>query len=76
MKMMTGKSLHRFTKGKSCLTNLIAFCNGIIGSGHKGSSLDVVYVDFSWTFETVSRGIVKLIGYELDDWTTIQWVED
>ncbi|KAK4810802.1 hypothetical protein QYF61_008774 [Mycteria americana] len=50
-------SKHGFTKGKSCLTNLITFYNEIAGIVVKGRATDVVYTDFSKTFDMVSHSI-------------------
>ncbi|CAM4331600.1 unnamed protein product [Lepidochelys olivacea] len=69
-------SQNRFTKGKSCLTNLIAFYDEIIGSVDEGKAVDVLFLDFSKAFDTVSHSILasKLKKYGLDEWT-IRWKE-
>ncbi|CAM5115924.1 unnamed protein product, partial [Natator depressus] len=73
---VTRNSQHGFTKGKSCLTNLIAFYDEITGSVHEGQAVDVLFLDFSKAFDTVSHSILasKLKKYGLDEWT-IRWIE-
>eukprot|EP00061_Rhincodon_typus_P015661 g43460.t1 len=42
--------------GKSCLTNLIEFFEGVIKKVDEGSVADVVYKDFSKIFDKVLHG--------------------
>ncbi|CAM5090378.1 unnamed protein product [Eretmochelys imbricata] len=69
-------SQHGFTKCKSCLINLITFYDEITGSVDEGKAVDVLFLDFSKAFDTVSHSILasKLKKYGMDEWT-IRWIE-
>lgn len=53
-----GSGPYGFTKGKSCLTNLVAFCDGMTGWVDEGRAVDAVYPDFSKAFDTDSFNIL------------------
>jgi len=76
-KKVIRSSQQGFTKGKSCLTNLIAFYDDMTGGVDEGRAVDVVYLDFSKAFDTVSHNILlgKLKKRELDK-RTARWVEN
>ncbi|GAB0181731.1 mitochondrial enolase superfamily member 1 [Grus japonensis] len=76
-KVVIGSGQHGFTKGETCLTNLIAFYDGMTGWVDEERAVDVVYLDFSKAFNTVSHKILtgKLRKCELDEWT-VRWIEN
>lgn len=53
-----GDIQHGFTKGKSCLKNLVVFCNGVIGLVSKGRATDNIYLGLCKAFDTVLNNIL------------------
>lgn len=76
-KKVTAGSQHAFMKGKSCLTNLVAFSAEMTGLVDERRAVDIFYLDFSKAFNTVSHHILvdKLINCGLDKWT-LRWTEN
>ena len=64
-------SQHGFTKSRSCLTKLISFYDLVTRLVDEGKAVDVVYLDFSRAFDTVSHSILmqKLAVRGLDRYT-------
>ena len=74
-------SQHAFTNGRSCLTNLISFYDLVTHLVDEGKAVDVVYLDFSKTFDTVFHSILlqKVTACGLDRYTlgwVRNWLED
>ncbi|PKU41660.1 rna-directed dna polymerase from mobile element jockey-like [Limosa lapponica baueri] len=76
-KQVIRPSQHRFMKGKSCLTNLISFCDKVTRLADAGKAVHVVYLAFSKAFDTVSHSIIleKLAAHGLDS-SILCWVKN
>ncbi|GAB0209549.1 mitochondrial enolase superfamily member 1 [Grus japonensis] len=70
-------SQHGFMKGRSCLNNLISFYDQVTCLVDEGKAVDVIYLDFSKAFDTVSHSILleKLEAHGLDR-CTLHWVKN
>ncbi|PKU46093.1 rna-directed dna polymerase from mobile element jockey-like [Limosa lapponica baueri] len=64
-------------RGRSCLTNLISFYDRVTCLVGDGKAVDVVYLDFSKAFDTVSQSILleKVAAHGLDG-NTLHWVKN
>ncbi|KAK4830010.1 hypothetical protein QYF61_008273 [Mycteria americana] len=62
---------------ESCLTNLISFYNQVTHLVDEGKAVDVIYLDFSKAFDTVSHSILleKLAAHGLGR-CTLRWVKN
>jgi len=70
-------SQHGFMKGRSCLTNLISCYDQLTCLVDEGKVVDVIYLDFSKAFDTVSHSILleKLAAHGLDG-CTLRWIKN
>jgi len=71
------RSQHGFMKGRSCLTNLISFCDQVTQLVDEGKAVYVIYLDFSKAFDTVAHSILleKLAAHGLGG-CTLHWIKN
>ena len=74
-------SQHGFTRGKSCLTNLLEFFEAVTSNLDEGKPVDIIYLDFSKAFDTRATSATFSniqahgIGGKILEWVK-NWVAD
>ena len=68
-------SQHGFSKGMSCLTNLLSFYRKVFENIDKGDEYDIVYMDFSKAYDRVPRRrlLSKVKAHGIGD-KVLEWI--
>ena len=73
-KLING-SPHGFTKGRSCLTNLLEFFEKVTDEIDKGKSFDCIYLDFAKAFDKVPHfRLIKKLKAHGEDGNVAKWI--
>jgi len=70
------ESQHGFTKGRSCLTNLLEFMEEVTDKLDNGKPVDIIYLDFAKAFDKVpyQRLFKKLRSHDIRGEISL-WIE-
>lgn len=69
-------SQHGFTKGRSCLTNLLEFMEDVTLNIDQGKPVDIVYLDFAKAFDKVPyKRLFRKLGAHGIGGNILQWIE-
>ena len=74
-------SQHEFTKGSSCLTNILEFHEAVSDWVDEGQAVDIVYLDFKKAFDEIPhrRLLAKVracgVAGQVDNWIA-NWLCD
>jgi Reverse transcriptase (RNA-dependent DNA polymerase) len=68
---------HGFTRGRSCLTNLLEKFEEFIKAVDEGYGTDMIYLDFHKAFDTVShKGLLNKVRQSGITGNLLKWIED
>ena len=72
---LINESQHGFTKGRSCLTNLLSFYSKVYEAADNGDNYDILYLDFSKAFDKVphQRLLRKVRAHGIDG-KILEWI--
>jgi Reverse transcriptase (RNA-dependent DNA polymerase) len=74
---LIGETRHGFTKGRSCLTNLLTFFEDVTDYVDKGNAVDVIYLDFQKAFDKVPhKRLLRKVQFLGINGQIYKWIEN